>query len=210
MISSGAGPGVPPEVRVNKSDLIESISDRVGGRQAATLAVESFIDTVTRAVAKGERVAISGFGVFEKTDRAARTGRNPATGAVVKIKKTSVPKFRPGTEFKAYVNGSKKFAKATAAAKAAPAARAAVAKKAAPAAKAVKATPAKAPAKKVTAAVKAPARKTTAVKAVKATPAKAPAKKVTAAKAPAKKVTAAKAVKAVKAPAKKTARKTAR
>jgi DNA-binding protein HU-beta len=210
MISSGAGPGVPPEVRVNKSDLIDAISDRVGGRQAATVAVESCIDTLTRAVSKGERVAISGFGVFEKTDRAARTGRNPATGAIVKIKKTSVPKFRPGTEFKAYVNGSKKFAKATAAsgaAKAAPATRTAPAKKTAPAAKAapVKAAATKAPAKKTAAAAtKAPARAT----ATKAAATKAPAKKTTVAKAPARKVAA---TKAVKAPAKKTtARKTVR
>jgi DNA-binding protein HU-beta len=214
-ISSGAGPGVPPEVRVNKSDLIDEIADRVGGRQAATVAVESFIDTVTRAVTKGEKVAISGFGVFEKTDRAARTGRNPATGAIVKIKKTSVPKFRPGSEFKAYVKGTKKFAKATAAAAVGAAkatgTRAAAAKKTT-AAPARKTTAAKAPAKKAVAtkvatktatktATKAPVRKTTAA-------AKAPVRKAAVAKAPARKV----ATKtAAKAPAKKTtARKTTR
>jgi DNA-binding protein HU-beta len=218
MISSGAGPGVSPEVRVNKSDLIEAIAEKVGGRQAATVAVETIIDTVTRAVTKGERVALSGFGVFEKTDRAARTGRNPATGAIVKIKKTSVPKFRPGTEFKAYVNGSKKFAKA---APAKTVAAKAPVKKATPVKAAVKATPAKkAPVKAVKAT---PAAKKTVAKKVvaKATPAKktvatktvakaSPAKKTVAKATPAKK-TVAKATPAKKTAAKKTvAKKTAR
>jgi len=98
---------------VNKSDLIDELAGHVGGRATATRAVEMFIETVTRTVSKGEKVAISGFGVFEKADRAARTGRNPSTGQPVKIKKTSVPKFRPGTDFKAYVSGAKKLAKAT-------------------------------------------------------------------------------------------------
>jgi DNA-binding protein HU-beta len=82
---------------VNKAQLIEAITDRVGDKKTATEAVEAITDAITRAVATGERVAISGFGVFEKVDRAARTARNPATGATVKLKKTSVPKFRPGT-----------------------------------------------------------------------------------------------------------------
>lgn len=98
---------------MNKSDLIDELAGHVGGRATATRAVEMFIETVTRTVSKGEKVAISGFGVFEKADRAARTGRNPSTGQPVKIKKTSVPKFRPGTDFKAYVSGAKKLAKAT-------------------------------------------------------------------------------------------------
>jgi DNA-binding protein HU-beta len=186
---------------VNKSDLIDAIADHVGGRAAATKAVEAFLDTVTRAVAAGEKVALSGFGVFEKAERAARTGRNPATGAVVKIRKTSVPKFRPGTEFKAYVKGTKKFARLVVA-KAAPAVKATVAAR--PAAKApVKKVVAKAPAKKAPA--KAPVKKVVAAKApAKKAPVKTPVKKVVAkapAKAPVKKVVAAKAT-AKKAPVK--------
>lgn len=93
---------------MNKSELIDVVAERIGDKRAATAAVEAVVDTITRAVVAGERVAISGFGVFEKVERAARTARNPATGAVVKLKKTSVPKFRPGQGFKDVVkNGAK-------------------------------------------------------------------------------------------------------
>ena len=176
---------------MNKAELIDSIAARLGdNKKAAGEAVEAVIDTITRTVAKGEKVAITGFGIFEKVERAARIARNPATGARVKVKKTSVPKFRPGTQLKAVVSGAVKLA--------APA-KAAI----------VRAAPAKAAAKKVAvkkaAAVKkvavkkaAPAKKVVAKKA----PAKAaPAKKVVAKKAPAKKAPAKKAP--VKRPAKK-------
>ena len=69
---------------------------QLGSKKAATDAVEAVVDTITRAVASGEQVAITGFGVFEKVARPARTGRNPRTGAAVKIKKTTVPKFKAG------------------------------------------------------------------------------------------------------------------
>ena len=68
------------------------------------------IDTSPVSVAKGEAVAITGFGKFETRIRPAGTARNPQTGAVVKTKKKSVPKFTPGAEFKAVVNGEKKLA----------------------------------------------------------------------------------------------------
>lgn len=89
---------------MNKSDLIDAIADRVGGRAAATKAVEAFLDTVTRAVAAGEKVALSGFGVFEKAERAARTGRNPATGEEMQIPASTVPKVKVGKSFKDAVN----------------------------------------------------------------------------------------------------------
>jgi DNA-binding protein HU-beta len=179
---------------VNKADLIEAVTKRVGDKRTANAAVEAFIDAVTRAVATGERVAITGFGVFEKVDRAARTARNPATGATVKLKKTSVPKFRPGQGFKDVVSGAKKLAAAPAEI-AASTARTAVAAAKAPAKRGAtaKATPAKKAAKK--AAKKSPAKKAAAKKA--------PAKKAAAKKAPAKKAAA------KKAPAKKAAKKTA-
>jgi len=168
---------------VNKAELIDSISTRLGdNKKAASEAVEAVIDTITRTVAKGEKVAITGFGIFEKVERAARLARNPATGARVKVKKTSVPKFRPGTHLKGVVSGTVKLA---APAKAAPV-KAAV-KKAAPAKAAVKrAAPAKAAVKKA-APAKAAAKK--AAPANKAAPAKATAKKAAPAKkAPAKRV----------------------
>ena len=99
---------------MNKAQLIETLSARLGSRKAANDAVEGVIDTVTRAVASGERVAITGFGVFEKVARPARTGRNPRTGASVKIKATSVPKFKAGQSFKDVVSGAKKLPKAAA------------------------------------------------------------------------------------------------
>src|SRR4051794_41128099 len=123
---------------VNKSELIDAITERLGDKKAAAAAVEAVVDTIVRAVAKGEKVAIAGFGVFEKQVRNARMARNPATGAPVRIKKTAVPKFRPGAGFKEVVSGAKKLAPApkTVAVKAV---RAPVAKKAAPAKAAAKA-----------------------------------------------------------------------
>ena len=68
------------------------------------------LDTIQAAVASGDKVAITGFGVFEKTVRPARTARNPATGASIKVPESSVPKFRAGSDFKAIVNGEKRLA----------------------------------------------------------------------------------------------------
>ena len=94
---------------MNKAELIEAVAERLeDSKKAAGEAVEVIIDEIAKAVAAGEKVAITGFGVFERVERAARTGRNPMTGAVVKIKATSVPKFRPGAEFKGLVSGKKK------------------------------------------------------------------------------------------------------
>src|SRR5664279_4987027 len=67
---------------VNKSELIDAVTDRLAvDRKTVTSAVDVLLETVTRAVAKGERVVLTGFGSFEKKDKPARTGRNPATGA---------------------------------------------------------------------------------------------------------------------------------
>lgn len=88
---------------MNKGELVEALEARLGSKKLATDAVEAVIDTIVRAVAKGERVAISGFGTFERASRAARTGRNPRTGTPVPIRKTTVPKFNPGTAFRMFV-----------------------------------------------------------------------------------------------------------
>jgi DNA-binding protein HU-beta len=89
---------------MNKRDLIDAISGRIGDKKTATEAVNAVLDTIQETVARGDKVAITGFGVFEKQVRPARTARNPATGAAVKVPKTSVPKFRAGADFKAMVN----------------------------------------------------------------------------------------------------------
>ena len=150
---------------MNKAELIDAVSARLGhSKRDVSDIIEAFIEETKKAVVRGEKVAVSGFGVFESQARKARLGRNPRTGETVKIKATKLPKFRPGAEFKAVVSGLKKLETKGAAAvkKAAPAAKKAApaAKKAAPAAK--KATPA---AKKAApAAKKAPAKKAVAKK----------------------------------------------
>ena len=97
---------------MNKAQLIDRLSTQLGSKKAATDAVDGVLDNITRAVASGERVALTGFGVFEKVARPAASGRNPRTGAAVKIKKTSVPKFKAGQSFKDVVRGAKKLPKA--------------------------------------------------------------------------------------------------
>jgi len=133
---------------VNKAQLVEALSERLDNdRKRAQQSVEAFLDTVYRTVQKGEKVAITGFGVFEKRERAARMARNPATGEKVRVKKTSVPAFRPGQEFKDVVSGAKKLPKATAS-KAAKSTKTAAAK--ATATKTAAKAPAKAAATKTT------------------------------------------------------------
>ena len=151
---------------MNKAELIEAMSGRLGDRKSATAALDAVLSEIQNAVTMGDKVSIAGFGVFEKRVRAARTARNPRTGEAVKVKKTSVPAFRPGATFKELVAVGKlpkAAAPAKKAAAAAPAkkvasapAKAAVAKKTAPA----KSAPARtAPARGAsTAAKKAPAR----------------------------------------------------
>ena len=172
---------------MNKSQLVDALAARYeGNRKQAAHALESVLDTITREVAKGEKVAITGFGSFEKRVREARWVRNPRTGERIKAKKTAVPKFNAGADLKAVVSGAKKLPKLTLAA----------AKSAVPAKKAATST-----AKKTTAA------KSTAKKA----PAKAAAKKSAATKSTAKKASTTKKTAAKKAPAaKKTATKTAK
>ncbi len=201
---------------MNKAQLVEAIADKMGGRQQAADAVDHVLDAIVRAVVAGERVSVTGFGSFEKVDRPARYARNPQTGERVRVKKTSVPRFRAGQGFKDLVSGSKKLprggevsvkkapkgsltggAGATvkkAAAKKATTKTAAAKKTTAKKTTAKKATTTKTAAAKKTTAKKAPAKKTTATSkttaAKKTTAKKAPAKKATAKKAPAKKSTA--------------------
>ena len=94
---------------MNKAQLIEALSERLGDKKAAGAAVDGLVDVIVRTVNKGEKVNITGFGVFEKRARAARTARNPRTGETVKVKKTTVPAFRAGTTFKDVVSGAKKL-----------------------------------------------------------------------------------------------------
>jgi len=152
---------------VNKGQLIAAIEGRLGGKKAAADALEAVLDVIIREVAKNRKVGITGFGTFERAARAARTGRNPRTGASVKIKKTAVPKFKAGTAFRTYVADPRQLPKTTAAGARASAgtaapAKAAVKKVAVKKVAVKKAAPAKAAVKKV--AVKKVAVKKVAVK----------------------------------------------
>ncbi|AKG45754.1 HU family DNA-binding protein [Streptomyces xiamenensis] len=175
---------------MNKAQLVEAIADKLGGRQQAADAVDIVLDAIIRAVVAGERVSVTGFGSFEKVNRPARYARNPQTGERVRVKKTSVPRFRAGQGFKDLVAGTKKLPKNDVAVKKAPKGSLSggtTTKKAA----AKKATAKKTTAKKTTA-KKTTARKATTKKATakKTTAKKAPAKKTTAKKAPAKRASA--------------------
>ena len=94
---------------MNKRELIDAISGRLGDKKSATEAVNAVLETIQSVVANGDKVAVAGFGVFEKIERPARTAHNPATRESVQVPASSVPRFRPGADFKALVNaGTKK------------------------------------------------------------------------------------------------------
>jgi DNA-binding protein HU-beta len=197
---------------MNKAELIDVLTQKLGSdRRQATAAVENVVDTIVRAVHKGDSVTITGFGVFEQRRRAARVARNPRTGETVKVKPTSVPAFRPGAQFKAVVAGAQRLPSEGPAVKRGVVAGAAkkVAKKAAvkkvvKKAAAKKVAAKKAPAKKA-AVKKAPAKKAPVRKAATKAPVKKAVKKAAVKKAPAKKAPVRKA--ATKAPAKKAVKK---
>lgn len=103
---------------MNKSELVEALAARTKLSKAATGdALDALIEIITTAVAKGDDVALVGFGTFKSAKRAARTGRNPQTGAALKIAAATVPKFTAGATFKAAVSGKKAAAKKPAAKK---------------------------------------------------------------------------------------------
>lgn len=119
---------------MNKSELIEAVAERAElSKAAVNKAIDALTEVITSVISKGNPVALIGFGTFKSVMRAARTGKNPKTGAVLKIAAKSVPKFSAGAGLKAAVAGKKPAAKKPAAAAKKPAAKPAAAKK--PAAK---------------------------------------------------------------------------
>ena len=90
---------------MNRADLVEILASKHDlSKVAAAAVLESFIDAVQTAVKKGDAVQLVGFGTFKSAKRAARTGKNPSTGAALKIPATTVPKFVAGAKFKALVD----------------------------------------------------------------------------------------------------------
>lgn len=91
---------------MNKTQLVEAVTARIGDRRTALAAVDGVLETIVRTVGAGESVSLTGFGVFESRARAARIARNPRTGEVVAVPATTVPAFRPGAGFRAVVAGA--------------------------------------------------------------------------------------------------------
>ena len=90
---------------MNKSQLIDKIAAGADiSKAAAGRALDSFIDAVTEALKEGDSVALVGFGTYSVRERAARTGRNPQTGAPIEIAAAKVPGFKPGKALKDAVN----------------------------------------------------------------------------------------------------------
>ena len=100
---------------MNKAELIQAVSAYYdGSKSEAAKALNAVVETITYKTAAGEKVSITGFGVFEKVHRSARMVRNPRTGERKRAKATAVPRFRAGSDLKAYVSGAKKVPRATA------------------------------------------------------------------------------------------------
>jgi DNA-binding protein HU-beta len=91
---------------MNKTELVNAIAKKTG--QTATSVnetISAFESVITEAVAGGDKVQLPGFLTFDRADRAARTGRNPATGAEINIPAATVPRVKPGKSFKDAVAG---------------------------------------------------------------------------------------------------------
>ena len=92
-------------VSVNKTELIDAVAEGADiSKAAATRAVDTLLDTITAALAKGDQVTLVGFGTFSVKERAARTGRNPRTGEAIQIAAAKVPGFKAGKALKDAVN----------------------------------------------------------------------------------------------------------
>lgn len=91
---------------MNKGEFVEALADRLDlSRAQADRALSAVLDIISERMAAGEKVSFTGFGSFEVSERAARTGRNPQTGAAISIAAARVPKFSAGASLKNTVNG---------------------------------------------------------------------------------------------------------
>lgn len=90
---------------MNKTELVAAMAEQTNlSKKDAEAALKAFVDVVSEELKKGEKVQLVGFGTFEVSERAAREGRNPQTGATMKIEACKVPKFKPGKALKDAVN----------------------------------------------------------------------------------------------------------
>jgi DNA-binding protein HU-beta len=104
-ISNGINGCFSQGLGMNKAELVDAVASAANLSKAdAGRAVEAFVDSVTRALKKGQQVAVVGFGTFSVKHRAARAGRNPRTGETIKIAASKVPGFKAGKALKDAVN----------------------------------------------------------------------------------------------------------
>ena len=93
---------------MNKTELVEAIAKKSGlSKKTSEAALNAFTETVGKALKKGDKIQLVGFGTFEVAKRAARTGRNPQTGATIKIAASKTPMFKAGKALKDLVNKKK-------------------------------------------------------------------------------------------------------
>ncbi|HJR92940.1 MAG TPA: HU family DNA-binding protein [Acidimicrobiia bacterium] len=90
---------------MNKSELVEAVAAATdSGKSGAAASVDAVLDAITGALRNGDKVALTGFGTFEVRNRAARTARNPQTGATIQVKASKAPAFKAGKALKDAVN----------------------------------------------------------------------------------------------------------
>ena len=90
---------------MNRQELVDSMASKADiSKKAADAALKAFMDSVQEALKKGDKVQLVGFGTFEVAERAAREGKNPQTGEVIKIKASKAPKFKAGKALKDALN----------------------------------------------------------------------------------------------------------
>ena len=90
---------------MNKSEVVDAMATASGlSKKDATAALDAFTETVAKTLKKGDKIQLVGFGTFEVSKRAAREGKNPQTGAKIKIPAAKVPKFKAGKALKDTVN----------------------------------------------------------------------------------------------------------
>lgn len=90
---------------MNKTELVAAMADQAGlSKKDAEAALKAFTDVVSKELKKGGKIQLVGFGTFEVSERAAREGRNPHTGATMKIAASKAPKFKAGKALKDLVN----------------------------------------------------------------------------------------------------------
>ena len=90
---------------MNKTELVAAMAEKAGlSKKDAEAALKAFTETVAEELKKGEKIALVGFGTFEVSERAAREGRNPQTGAPMKIAASNAPKFKAGKALKDAIN----------------------------------------------------------------------------------------------------------